>query len=830
MDQTPSNIPMGSGAVLKQFQQETDSRKKLDPGYGRSLMMYIESTISAGIGNSYYWPRDTRFRMNRNWANGKIDVQSMFADRLEFNGKVNYVNLKWSCIMITNRIISGLVGRWMGRGEKIDVTATDPLSVKDKKKQYDEAEFFLYNQQKVAQLEQASGLKLSGPDQFIPEDQTALDIWVEDGQHLDVEIQYEKTLNDIFEVNGLYGVIKEKLLHDSAEVGLVCTRVWMDDRGLIHTDYVKPENCIYSFSEFPDLRDTTWRGEVKGLKIKELRAKYGPGTKRNLTEEEIWTLVQTTRDYQLSDKLRWSAEWNVSLLRPYDEWNLDIIICEIKSIDKETHLVTETKKNKSTIIQRVSKDDIKLSDNQSLVSKNIENIYVGVYARTAAVLLDWSLKENQVRPQDPKDAGRCDFSYSIYLYQNIDMRNVAIPEKIEEPVEQMLLASLKIQQLVAKMVPPGAAINVDAMQELALGKAVNGDPIEPEKVYQQTGILYYRGRDAEGNPIPVPIQELPNAGFVPHLQGLITDYQFHYGKLKDELGEDPNLISAATKPRVTSQNVAASQQQADAANDHMYDAYLYLMEETARKAASLLKDSVKFSSVGYRHLLKDDQTSNRIFSTRCRMLPNQEQLQQFQAYMNQMIASSPDLFMYCDPWKLERIAKEDLKLAEKMFLLSQRKAVQAKAQQNAQNAQMQAQAQSAAVQAKSQGEMALENQKANNEMAVKQLQWQQEKELGIINMFSAIYAKGLPLPPELAAVEKEMIANVMIPVFGQNIGNKIALANGLQGMAQQGAQPDQGGALPGGPPQPDMGQPGPPPGPPGQGQMAPQGQPAMQPS
>lgn len=810
---------MGSGAVLRQFQLETDTQKKLDSAYGRSLMMYIESTISAGIGNNYFWPRNTRFRMNRNWAAGKIDVQSLFADRLEFNGKVNYLNLKWSCIMITNRIISGLVGRWMGRGEKIDVTATDPLSVKDKKKQYQEAEFFLYNKQKVAQLEAASGLKLAGPDQFIPQDQTSLDLWVEEGQHLDVEISYEKTINDIFEANGMYGIIKEKMLHDSAEVGLVCTRTWMDDKGLIQTDYVKPENAIYSYSEFPDLRDTTWRGEVKGLKIRELRARYGPGTKRNLSEPEIWTLAQTCRDYQLSDKLRWSAEWNVSLLRPYDEWNLDIIICEIKSVDKETHLVTETKKNKSTIIQKVSKSDIKISDNQSITSKNVENIYVGVYARTAAVLLDWSLKENQIRPQDPKDAGRCDFSYTFYLYQCIDMRNIAIPEKIEEPVEQMLLASLKIQQTVAKMIPVGAAINVDAMQELELGKAINGDPIDPQKLYQQTGNLYYRGRDAEGNAIPVPITELANAGFVQQLQGLITNYQFHYSKLKDELGEDPNLISAATKPRVTSQNVQASQQQADAANDHMYDAYLYVMEETARKAASLLKDSVKFSGIAYRHLLKDDDVSDRVFSTRCRMLPNQEQVAQFQAYMTQMIASSPDLFMYCDPWKLERIAREDVKLAEKMFLLSQRKAVEAKMQQAQQQSQQNAQVQIASAQAKSQSEMTLEDHKAQNEISLKQVQWQQEKEIAFINMFTQIYAKGLPLPPELQAVEKEMIANVMIPVFGQNIGNKIAMAQGLQGMM---GQQDQGAPDQGQPPGQDQGPPQPPGAPPG-GPPPPQG-------
>ena len=46
-----------------------------------------------------------------------------FQDLLEFNGKENYINLNWQSIKIVNRIVSGLVGRWMGRNEKIQVTA-----------------------------------------------------------------------------------------------------------------------------------------------------------------------------------------------------------------------------------------------------------------------------------------------------------------------------------------------------------------------------------------------------------------------------------------------------------------------------------------------------------------------------------------------------------------------------------------------------------------------------------------------------------------------------------------------------------------------------------
>jgi hypothetical protein len=70
-------------------------------------------------------------------------------------------------------------------------------------------------------------------------------------------------------------VLKEKMLHDSAEVGLVGTCVEMDDKGVIYIKYIKPENQIYSWTEYPDMRDTTWRGELPDIKISELRRQYG---------------------------------------------------------------------------------------------------------------------------------------------------------------------------------------------------------------------------------------------------------------------------------------------------------------------------------------------------------------------------------------------------------------------------------------------------------------------------------------------------------------------------------------------------------------------------
>lgn len=121
-----------SGEIIKDMQLQTDQKKKLDPAYGLNFAQYLEKTLSGTT--SYYWLRNQRFGLNRRWASGRIDIRSMFQDRMNFNGKDNYANLSWKAIMIINTIITKEVAKWMGRAEKIVATATDPLSVNAKKK------------------------------------------------------------------------------------------------------------------------------------------------------------------------------------------------------------------------------------------------------------------------------------------------------------------------------------------------------------------------------------------------------------------------------------------------------------------------------------------------------------------------------------------------------------------------------------------------------------------------------------------------------------------------------------------------------------------------
>jgi hypothetical protein len=362
-----------------------------------------------------------------------------------------------------------------------------------------------------------------------------------------------------------------------------------------------------------------------------------------------------------------------------------------------------------------------------------------------------------IRPQDPKEIGNVEFSYSFYMYQQQDMRNVSIAEKIEEPIEQMILARLKIQQLVAKMVPSGAAIDVDAMQELDLGLGDFSKPMDVQKIWEQTGKLYYRGRDAEGQPIPLPIKELANSGFAPQLQALIQLYQFHYQVLKDELGDDPNLLQQAATPRVAVQNIESSKQLSNNSTGYVYDAFLYLMEDTSRKISCLLNTSVTMAGKAYREMFNEEDARGRNFLAKVEMLPTQFEIDKLEAMMNNAISSTPLLTVYLDPFKIMRIAKENVQLAEMYFRQGQKRYIKFEQQKAQQNAEMNNQANQQSIQLKAQADEMIEKKKSESK----------QKELVIQGLFDLAKIQ-VPIPEELKGVVASVVQNFQVPVELEN--------------------------------------------------------------
>lgn len=776
--------------VLKEFQlQKLTVSEKSSLDFGLKISRKIWGYVQMGCGG-YFYKRNAQMIENRNYANGTINVQQMFQDLLGLNGKKNYIRLNWQTLLIVNTIISRLVGRWMQKGEKVQVQAIDTLSVKEKKEQYERYEFFIENKRMVEQLQKESGIQIMPEDEELPSDREELNLWQSQFQRVPEEIVTELGCNDVLSSCGWYDVLKELMLHDSAETGLVGTYTYMDKQGIIHVDRLLPENCIYSYSKYPDFRETSWRGDAPTIKISELRKNYGkefnPENPFALSEKELWGIAQNSKEYSNYTNLIWNDVWVTEWFRPYDEWNVRAVRFELKTVDKEPYTVTTSKLTGSTYTQsgypttKSGKRKDSLSENQKIYSDTNWNIYEGVYLPDHDKVIKWGIKKNMIRPQDPREIGNAEFSYTFHMPQNYEMRNLSIPEKIKAAVNGMILALLRMQQLMARAIPPGWMIDESVLQTVDYGLGDDGNKtIDHSAHFFQTGLLYYHGIDADGQRIEPPIKELANTGFAPQMQAYIQNYQFNYQSLKDELGEDPNLMSAALQPRVTTDNVEVSQQQGAFATDSYYMAYANCMRDTARKITCLLRDSITYGSKSYRDVIKQD-IGDRIFSTNIQFLPTQQDVLKFEAILNQSITSNPELLQFLDPFRLIRIAKEDVKLSELLFRNAQKKLImhqQKTAIQN-QEATFKAQIESG----KSAEEARQQTEKIKGDLMLEKVRLEGEaaNKNATIAMVSSIVGKGGEIPQKYIPFVDAVINNVMLPLVIENEDTMASVARQMQ--------------------------------------------------
>lgn len=807
MSEETKNITSSGEDVLKEFNlAQLTTKQKESPDFGIKISKKIWGYITTGVGG-YFYNRNAQFIKNRNYANGIMDVQAMFQDRFQFNAKQNYIRLDWQTLQIVNRIISGLVGRWMQRVEKIEVTATDDRSQKNKKEQYEQLEFIIQNREQLEKLQEATGVQFIPNDTELPVDKDELMLWKAQFQRLPEEIETEMGCNDVLASNSMFDVVKEKLLHDSVEVGLVGTYTWMDEQGVIHSKWVKPEDSIYGWTEYPDFRDASWLGEAPSMKISELRRDFGkefhPNDPLALSEQQLFAIAQTAKEWQYNTNLVWTNVWNSMFMRPYDEWNVRSLKFELRTVDSEPYTITTSKATGTTYTQKgypttaSGKKREKPSDNQKVIDDSNINIYESVYLPDNDILLRWRLKKNMIRPQDPKEIGNAEFSYSFYMYQNYLMRNLAIPQKIMAAVDGMILALLKMQQVVARMRPTGAAIDESALQNIDYGLGEAGNKtVDRKRLYDQTGDIYYRGVDAEGNRVPVPIQELANSGFLGQMQGLIQNYQFNYQTLKDELGEDPNLITAALQPRVTAGNVQASQSMAEYATDYMYRAYAECMKMTAKKVSCLLKDSIVYGSKAYRDIIKHDYTSWQIFNANIKFLPTEQDVLRFEAMMNESIAASPDILMFINPFMLMQMAKEDVKLAWMMFDNGRKKMLIHQIETTQQNQQATFDAQIASAKASEEGKQQTERVKGDVDIAKTKMQEDSTTRNALSVMFTSLQKDGGQIDPSIKPLYNAWIENIMIPMIAQNEEQKSALIQQYQQSQQQPMDNEQSEQIP----------------------------------
>ncbi len=751
-----------------------NSKLKRDTEEGLKISKFLQKAYNSG----YFSRRNKKFEKNRKFSRGKQPMQE-FLDLLNVDGKEAFVNLDMKAPAIAPKFMQVIIGGFMKRDEKVRATAVDPVSTQKKVDDKEEAEFRMKYGAQVQAMEEEVGVRLMPKGQYTPESFEELELHFGLEYQLPEEILFEKGCDYVFHENG-WNVIKRKLLEDISETGLGATKVTTGPNGKINIRRVVPENSFYGFSNYDDFRDVSFIGEVLSMKLVDIRNNYP-----NMPEEKIWQLAKQAKQY--TQTVKWDDRFRYSIDRPYDDWTVDVLDYEIKTIDSMMYQA-KTNKYGNIIVEKKDKTPQRLGDNKELITKDMYVIYRGVYVLNTDTMLEWGIAKNMIKPSTAKEIADAYFSYSVYMHENLDLENMAIPERMETSIRQMTLAHLKIQQLIAKLRPSGLIIDIDSLSDINIGQAKALSPLELQAVYDQTGNIYYKRRTEDGDSQNgLPIQEAPNSGSVSQIQQLIMVYNHYLERLRDEIGVNEYREGAAVNPKL---GLGVQQSQIQASNnatDFIYDAYLSLYQQTAFKISLLLYDSVLYGGRQYAEYLGQDSIKGKQFDVKIEVLPDEKERQ----FVEQMIqtALSASMIEFEDAFRIRSI--KNTKLAEMYLTKAKRNKEKAEMEKAQRNSEMNAQSQQQSLQMKAQMDAQLKQLETESKVTIVNtelsLKKQIEEQTFIHQALLKSFELGRPLTPELQSLVGEFFAGKQQEAMQQQMM--------MQQQAMQGQEQEEGGEM-----------------------------------
>jgi len=707
-------------------------KSKRDEKEGLKVSKFLERAFNSG----YFSKRNKKFDKNRKFARGRQPMAE-FLDLLNVDGKEAFVNLDMKAPAIAPKFIQVMIGGFMKREEKVRVSAIDPISTDKKKYEREEAEFRMNFGDEIKGIEEQAGLKLIPDNAYTPEDYEELDLFFGGQYQLPEEIMFEKGITAVLDTSG-WDVVKRKLLEDMIEVGLACTKVTSSRDGKITVRRVIPENLIYSYSDYDDFRDMSFIGEVISMKISDLRELYP-----NIEEEKFFKISQKSKNYTSS--VKWEEKFRYNIDRPYDDFTVDVLDFEIRTVDS---MIYQARINKfgNLIVEKKDKEPQKVGDNKEIIRKTMKVNYRGVYVMNSDIMLEWGVAKNMIKPSIAKELSDVFFSYSLYMHENLDLENMAIPERMETSIRQMTLAHLKIQQLVAKLRPSGLIIDIDALSDISLGQGKNVTPMEIQQIYDQTGNIYYRRKTEDGDNVNgVPISEAPNSGSIGQIQELITVYNHYLTRLRDEIGVNEYREGASVNPKL---GLGVQRSQVEASNnatDFIYDGYLNLYKQTSFKSALLLYDSVLYGGRQYRDYISDKEVKDKQFDVIVEVMPDEAEKQ----FLNSMIqtAISASAIDFEDAFKVKNI--KNYKLAEMYLSKAKRKKMRDDMQKAQQNSEMNAQSQQQSIMVKAQADAQTRQVEAQSKIAITDAESKMKSDLSRQDFIQLALMKSFELDREL---------------------------------------------------------------------------------
>ena len=685
-----------------------------------------------GAGNRWgsNWQNFNRLRL---YARGEQSVQK-YKDEMSINGDLSYLNLDWKPVPVIPKFVDIVVNGISSKHYDIKAYAQDPDSIKKRTGFAANILKDMMTKPLLDKIQQTLGVNMySSPDpNNLPEDKEELEIRMQLSYKQEIEIAEEEVINQILDRNK-YPLINRRLTYDLVVLGIAATKTSWNKAEGVRVEYVDPANLVYSYTEDPNFDDIYYVGEVRSVTLEEVKKQFPYLSNEDLKEiEKFPGDTNYTRNFYGQD---------------YDTQNVQVLYFEYKTYSNQVFKIKQTDLGLEKALEKTDDFNPPENDNFTRVSRSIEVIYQGAKILGHEKMLEWKLAENMTRPF--ADTTKVQMNYAIVAPRMYKGVIESLVSRVTGFADMIQLTHLKLQQVLARMVPDGVFVDVDGLMEVDLGNGTKYNPAEALNMYFQTGSIVGRSmtQDGDMNRAKIPIQELQTSSGGAKIQSLIQTYNYYLQMIRDVTG----LNEARDGSMPDSDSLVGLQKMAanasNTATKHILQSSLYLTlricENISRRVAdslnfpltaSSLMQSISVSSV---ETLKELQNLNlHDFGIFLELEPDDEERAQLEANIQMALQTgSIDLEDAIDLRQIKNIklANQSLKYKRKKKMerdqANQQANIQAQAQANAQLAEQTAMAEVQKQQAITEQKIQLEQYKSNFEIQRLQQEAQIKKQL-----------------------------------------------------------------------------------------------------
>jgi len=566
-----------------------------------------------------------------------------------------------------------------------------------------------------------------------------------------VELAEEQALKVLMEGNN-YELIKKRFYYDLTVLGIGAVKTDFNTSEGVTIKYVDPSDLVYSYTESPYFDDIYYVGEVKTVPINELVKQFP-----FLEQEDLEDIVKNKNYYQTN------YNRGDSHYREVDNNKVQVLYFNYKTYMNEVYKVKEVGSGAEKAIE---KDDSfnppeNKEGNFTRLQRNIEVLYEGALILGTNKLLKWEMAKNMMRPKS--DFTKVKMNYAIVAPRIYKGKIESLVRRITGFADMIQLTHLKLQQVMARMVPDGVYLDADGLAEIDLGNGTNYNPQEALNMFFQTGSVIGRSftQDGDINPGKVPIKEITSGSGGNKINALITNYNYYMQMIRDVTG-----LNEARDGSMPDKNALVGVQKLAAANSntatrHILQSGLFLTAEIAECLSLRISDIIEYSptrdafiqAIGVHNVATLEEMSNLYlydFGIFIELAPDEEEKARLENNIQAALAQqSINLEDAIDIREVKNIklANQLLKIRRKkkadLDRRMQLENIQAQSQSNAQAAQAAAQAEVQKEQVLMQSKAQFEQIKAQLDAQKMQQEVQFKKELMALEFQYNMQIKGV---------------------------------------------------------------------------------------